>query len=90
MSTLIHIGTHKTASSYLQFYYFPTLTNINYFHGELALTNMVRNTCSSYEKTLLSNESFSGLAWNTLWKNGKQNDFHWIESFEKCLTNLYH
>jgi hypothetical protein len=86
---LIHIGLHKTASSYLQFYYFPTIECINYFHGEIALTDFIRSSKAEHKTALLSNESFSGLAWNAQWKKGIANDFHFIDSFDKCLDNLH-
>jgi hypothetical protein len=89
MKTLIHIGTHKTATTFLQYNYFPAIKGINYFHGPLVFTNLIKSGCSLEENTLLSYEGFSGIAWNLLWVKGIQNDFHWINSFEKSISNLH-
>ncbi|HEY6977109.1 MAG TPA: hypothetical protein VH396_12525, partial [Chitinophagaceae bacterium] len=89
MKTLIHIGIHKTGSTFLQYNYFPAIKGINYFHSPVAFTNLLQSGCSLDKDLLLSCEGFSGMPWNALWKDGIQNDFHWINSFEKTICNLH-
>ena len=89
MKTLVHIGIHKTGSTFLQYNYFPAIKSINYFHSPLAFTHLLQSGCSLDENLLLSCEGFSGMPWNALWKDGIQNDFHWINSFKKSICNLH-
>jgi len=89
VKTLIHIGTHKTATTFLQHNYFPAIKGVNYFHGEIFFANLLRSGCSLDDNLFISNEGLSGIAWNPLWKDGIRNDFHWIGSFEKNISILY-
>ena len=57
----VHIGFHKTGTTFLQRKIFPNLKNVNYVHNGKLL-----NLVGSYEKVLISNEAFSGIPyhWN--------------------------
>lgn len=89
VNPILHIGTHKTASTYLQRYYFPAIRNVRFFQGDHLLSDLINSECSLDEQMLLSYEGFSGIAWNQLWKEGKKNPFHWISSFENRMQTLH-
>lgn len=83
---IIHIGLHKTGTTFLQQNYFPNIENVElinshrFFHTlGIKKTNNVK---------LLSNEGLSGVPWNEDWIKGKSNSFQWIYSFEDAIKNL--
>ena len=76
----VHIGIHKTGTTYLQNYFFKSLDGVDIIN-----TPNYYQTFAKGEKTinynfLISNEGISGVAWNYDWHIGKPNNFHWIES----------
>lgn len=55
----IHIGFHKTGTTFLQQRIFPYLKNVNYLHNG-GLINLV----GSHKKVLISNEALSGIPYH--------------------------
>lgn len=84
----IHIGLHKTATTSLQYEYFPNLEGLSYFQYSVPhiYTNLGTYDLNNY--VLITNEELSGTSWNSKWKNGIKNDFHWIDSFKSSIRNL--
>lgn len=85
---VIHIGLHKTATTYLQYQLFPHLVDVRYIHGNDFFGQWQRQSGAANENLLLSYEGFTGLAWNRAWLSGVSNDFHWIDSFAANLKSL--
>jgi hypothetical protein len=83
---IIHIGTHKTATTYLQKQYFNSLEGINYIDLKTGLDNWLVDNYGE-EDTLISSEIFSGLPWepNT---NGGIRKLSWLESFNISIAKL--
>lgn len=81
----MHIGLHKTGTTFLQLEYLPTL-NISLFN-ESRYWDRLGNKLIEND-FIISSEGLSGLGWNELWKNGIENDFHWISSFNMAVMNL--
>lgn len=83
---VIHIGLHKTGTTFLQNHYFPNLSEISYCSGNFVLDDF------GYDKKhnifLISNESLSGRPWNLQWIRGIENDFRYINSFEIAINNI--
>lgn len=86
--TIIHIGLHKTATTYLQYNLFPQLTNTIYIHGYDFFNQWKNQQNKGNKNFLMSYEGFSGIAWNDQCKKGIINDFHWIDSFKNNITAL--
>ena len=84
---LIHIGLHKTATTYLQRSFFPELIDIEIYHAP-RFFDQIGKIQLNEKDLLISNEGISGVAWNELWKNGIQNEYHWIDSFKNAIGNL--
>ncbi|NQU32076.1 MAG: hypothetical protein HQ521_02480 [Bacteroidetes bacterium] len=57
---IIHIGLHKTGTSFLQEKMFPKIMGINYLHGTSRLRNIYVDKQKSLE-LLISDEKISGL-----------------------------
>ncbi len=82
---ILHIGLHKTATTFLQLQYFRQLEGVSLyaepkFHDRLG-------TISPASRWLISSEGMSGVAWNREWKNGIPNPHHWIHSFKIAVQN---
>lgn len=77
---ILHIGTHKTATTYLQNHYFKSLENVifikDFNERVLPESKVTKNILYSYE-------GFSGVAWNNDWLRGISNDFSWLSSFDR-------
>jgi hypothetical protein len=84
----IHIGLHKTATTYLQYQFFPAMTGVRYIHGSDFFKQWQSQSGDRNKKLLLSYEGFSGLAWNRTWLLGARNDFHWLDSFVFNIESL--
>jgi hypothetical protein len=82
----IHIGMHKTASTFLQRQYFQHLQGVK-FYAEPKFYDRL-GTYSIENKFLISSEGLSGVAWNQEWKNGRPNAFHWMDSFRMAVENV--
>ena len=85
---IIHIGLHKTATTYLQYNFFSGLTKISYIHGSRFFEQWKQQAAARNSSLLLSYEGFSGVAWNEDWKRGVPNDHNWITSFEDNIISL--
>lgn len=84
---IVHIGLHKTASTFLQTQFFPFLDNAEYLNLTGTFNDIGKMNLQ--EKNLvISNEAFSGLPWNEKWQRGLKNDYSWIETFELSVRNL--
>ncbi len=85
---IIHIGTHKTGTSYLQANYFNKIKEINYLKYNHFFKNWTdirnHNRCKAF---LISNEILSGLPWKPHTK-AKIKEENWINSFENSIYNL--
>ena len=87
-NTIIHIGLHKTGTTYLQYNFFPYLKNVLYAHGNSFFVPWKEQVKANNSHMLLSYEGFSGTAWNRDWIMGKPNDHSWLKSFETNVHNL--
>lgn len=85
---ILHIGLHKTATTYLQYEYFPRLKNVMYAHGNSFFVPWKNQVPQQDENMLLSYEGFSGIAWNEDWKKGIPNNHHWMGSFTDNIISL--
>lgn len=85
---IIHIGLHKTATTYLQYHWFTGLSNVLYIHGNRFFKQWEQQVNRGDDNLLLSFEGFSGLAWNELWMQGKSNDHRWLDSFKSNILSL--
>lgn len=85
---IIHIGMHKTGTTYLQYNFFPKLENVIYAHGNHFFRPWRDQVSENKNHLLLSYEGFSGIAWNECWKLGKRNGHNWSKSFEENVTSL--
>lgn len=87
---IIHIGLHKTGTTYLQYNFFPRLKNSIYIHGERFFNQWSNQSVSICDKLLISYEGFSGLPWSDIslvrYKSGISS--YWIKSFEINIQNL--
>lgn len=70
----LHIGLHKTGTSYLQRVIFPKFENLHYLHGARELRSLVRDN-PGRGPVLISDESLSGT-----FLGG-----HWLEEFERNM-----
>ena len=73
---ILHIGLHKTGTTFLQNHIFPRLKNTNYFRGWHGLRNI---TNKNHKNILISDEKFSGDPFN----------LNYIESFKNNIDNLH-
>ena len=86
---LVHIGMHKTASSYMQQHLFPNLQDTMYLYGAKSLISQWnRQVGLDNNRLFISHESFSGSPWNKKWLLGIANNHKWLTSFTKNLENL--
>lgn len=83
---IIHIGLHKTGTTYLQYNFFPMLKDVLYIHGNQFFRQWQQQSWEQKGNCLISYEGFSGLAWNL--KNPELFNLHWIDSFEQNIENL--
>lgn len=77
---IIHIGLHKTGTTYLQYEYFNSLKDVIYMHGNQFFVPWKEQVSKEKKMMLLSYEGFSGIAWNK--------ESSWIESFEVNIAAL--
>ncbi len=86
---IIHIGLHKTASSYMQFSLFPRLNNTLYIYGAKGLIKQWNKQIHTQnDHLLISHECFSGLPWNDDWRFGVSNSHNWLDSFKENITAI--
>jgi hypothetical protein len=85
---IIHIGLHKTATTYLQYNFFSSLEKISYIHGSRFFEQWKQQAPARNVDLLLSYEGFSGNAWNEDWKRGFPNEHNWLTSFEDNIISL--
>ena len=85
---IIHIGLHKTGTTYLQYNFFPRLEKVLYAHGNSFFVPWRDQVETDNCHMLLSYEGFSGTAWNMNGIKGIENDHTWIKSFETNVINL--
>ncbi len=71
----LHIGMHKTASTYLQKHIFPNFKDVDYYHGLSSLKGMLFTL--SNNKIIISHESFQGSPIKTIKVNGPKG---WIKT----------
>lgn len=81
----LHIGLHKTGTTFLQRQYFPYFEDTHYFNKNLAFQNLAYKRNRNF---FISNETLSGRPWNEEWKRGIKNSFSWLESFEMATDNM--
>lgn len=81
----IHIGLHKTGTTFLQRNFFPFYKNVHYSNKGISFKKFPYNKCHNF---LISNEALSGRPWNVDWLEGKENDFSWFYSFQVAIENL--
>ena len=62
MKTILHIGLHKTATTFLQTQIFPHITEIAYYGSRIQGVDLNDN---GQKNRLLSNESLSGVPYNS-------------------------
>jgi hypothetical protein len=77
---IIHIGLHKTGTTFLQYTYFKSLKDTLYMHGNSFFVPWKEQMDKDNKNMLLSYEGFSGVAWN--------NKYNWIDSFEINIEAL--
>ena len=89
-SIIIHVGMHKTGTTYLQTSFFKMLRNVEIINSPKFYQNFAKDIDAEFANTnyLISNEGISGVAWNHDWLLGKQNTYHWIDSFETGVRKL--
>lgn len=87
---IIHIGLHKTGTTYLQYNLFPRLEDTIYIHGNRFFQQWSKQSIQSNESCLWSYEGFSGVAWteSSLRMRYPNNSGYWIKSFEENINNL--
>jgi hypothetical protein len=76
---------HKTATTYLQFNFLPSLIDTTVYHPYRFYDRI--GTQALKRNFIISNEGMSGVAWNDKWLLGKINDHHWIDSFSHAIEN---
>lgn len=81
----IHIGLHKTGTTFLQKQYFPKIKEISYL-GKIDFHVLGQKKLK--EDILISYEGLSGFPWNSQWIKGTNNSFNWMNSFEIALENV--
>lgn len=86
---IFHIGSHKTATSYLQTSYFPSLTNTIVIKSNQFFREWNDYCYKEVDNLLVSYEGFSGFAWNEDWKKGIKNSHNWLDSFNWQVENIY-
>lgn len=84
---IIHIGLHKTGTTFLQRHYFPELKNVSFQTSRGFFQKFSQEDLSS--TLLISSENLSGIPWNDQWKKGISNDYKYLTSFEKAIENLH-
>lgn len=87
---IIHIGLHKTGTTYLQYNFFPRLEGTIYIHGNRFFQKWTEQSAISKKVCLWSYEGFSGIGWNkfVLGEKNPQNTGYWIKSFEINIYNI--
>ena len=85
---IIHIGLHKTGTTYLQYNFFPKLEDTIYIHGNRFFQQWTAQSEETRKFCLWSYEGFSGVGWNkqVLGLKKPDNAGYWLKSFE---TNIY-
>ena len=77
---IIHIGLHKTGTTFLQNTYFNSLKNTLYINGNSFFFSWRDQLDETKQNMLLSYEGFSGVAWH--------NKHSWIDSFKMNIEAL--
>lgn len=87
---IIHIGLHKTGTTYLQYNLFPDMKDVMYIHGNQFFRQWSLQANEEYSNFLLSYEGFSGLAWeqNALMNRRPNSAGGWLKSFKQNIQNL--
>ena len=84
---IVHIGLHKTGTTFLQRHYFPELNGLTYQTSRRFYTKFSQQELSS--TLLISSENLSGIPWNEEWKKGIINNHRYLSSFKRAIENLY-
>ena len=80
---IIHIGMHKTGTSFLQKEVFPKLENTFYAHNNQFFVPWKEQLPINSDNMLLSYEGFSGFPWDN-----KQSRNNWLQSFDLNIKQL--
>lgn len=83
---LVHIGLHKTASTYLQQSYLKNIENATVFSYHLRYELLGR--MEVMDNVIISNEGLSGSPWNMSWIRGVSNNHDWMLSFKTSVLNI--
>lgn len=83
---IIHIGLHKTGTTFLQRHYFPGIPNLTYHTSRDFYAKFGTEELSA--SLLISGEALSGMPWNDKWKRGIGNDHSYLGFFKKAVSNL--
>lgn len=87
MDIILHIGLHKTGTTFLQRCFFPELELD--FHRSVNAFDHQRSTRLKYRKLLISDENLSGRPWiRPKFRSDLEGGGRWIENFEACVLNL--
>jgi len=93
MSLFIHVGLHKTGTTFLQNDVFPYLTDVDYIHLDNRFLKESQKKWSC-QNQLTSSEALSGYPWknNRKYRNRYENFENvagkWLGSFENSMCNL--
>lgn len=82
-NVILHIGMHKTGTTFLQKSFFPKLSNTFYAHNNEFFVPWKEQLYLKPDHMLLSYEGFSGFPW----KN-QQRDRGWLDSFYCNINQL--
>ena len=80
---IIHIGMHKTGTTFLQKVVFPNLNNTFYAHNNEFFVPWKKQLYKKADNMLLSYEGFSGFPWN---KFKEKNS--WLKSFHLNIDQI--
>ena len=71
----LHVGLHKTGTTFLQYHVFPLLEGVRTLHGWQPATALAEGAAP---RTLITSENFSGWPWGG----------GWAEQFEARMRSL--
>jgi hypothetical protein len=86
---ILHIGMHKTASSYMQANIFPKLNDTLFIYGASKFIKQWNEQVhNSNNHLLISHECLSGIPWDKNGLLGIDGSHDWLKSFEKNINTL--
>lgn len=85
---IIHIGLHKTGTTFLQHNFFPKIENTFYAHNNEFFVPWKKQLLDKPDNMLLSYEGFSGFPWDEKVLNNKKANYSWFESFQLNVDQL--